>query len=299
VRFGVVVAVSASTGAAIDPTGVAADAEEAGLDLIWLQGDPSLRGSPADTLTAAAFVAARTSAVRVVTQVPVGPHPLQIAEQAAVVDNVSAGRLVLVLADTPGPPGTKPAEDLLAETAEVLLKASAPLPFRHQGSRWTIPAGMDGHRSERRISVTPNTAQLELPIWLSGPAAVAVGSRFGLSHVSTVMDTAARARCSWRRTEDALGRAAVRMRRPAIRELSCGSGGDFDVDGVVRELTAEAEAWRLDVVALRLPVSLDRPAIRRAVRRIASLVRPALQMDRIPEHVQRYWRDELEARLLD
>jgi alkanesulfonate monooxygenase SsuD/methylene tetrahydromethanopterin reductase-like flavin-dependent oxidoreductase (luciferase family) len=293
-----VIPVETSSASFLDPALAASDVEDAGLDLVWLQGDPSPASSPADTLTTAAFVAPRTSAVRIVTQVPVGPHPLHIAEQAVVVDNVSSGRLVLVLAQRHDgdAPLAEATEALLAETTEVVLSATSPAPFQHRGDRWTIPGDLEANTSERRVSVTPNPAQLELPIWLSGPAAVEVGCRFGLSHVATSRDGVDQATVAWGRTEDALGQVVVRMRRPAIRDLICDSGGDFDDEALVSALAAESSSWGLDVAALRVPARLERTAYRHAARRLASLVRPQFQMDRIPDHVQRYWQAELTPR---
>jgi alkanesulfonate monooxygenase SsuD/methylene tetrahydromethanopterin reductase-like flavin-dependent oxidoreductase (luciferase family) len=287
-RIGIVIPVGGAAG--LDGESVVAaalHAESAGLDLVWLEGDPTPAVAPAAALAAAAFVAARTNVVRLAACAPIGPHPVLIAEQAAVADNASNGRLLLVLND-----GQSDAE-LLEETAEVVLAATGPRPFSHRGRRWTIPAGLAGNASERRITVTPKPAQLELPVWLVGRSAVQVGQKLGLSHVACPADSATIAAEAWSATELALGRRASRLRRPAIRQLGCTSTGDFDDDAVTAALAAEADCWGVDVVLMRLPVRLGRAAWRRAIRRLASFVRPRLQMDHVPDHLADYWRREL------
>ena len=285
-RLGLAIAVDSP--ARTDPVAAAAVAERAGLDLVLLEGDTA---SPADALTTAAFLAGTTSSVRVVALVPVGSHPLHIAEQAAVADNALQGRLSLALSADGGDPS------LLAESTEVVLAASAPRPFRFEGRRWTIPGGVEGNAVERRISVTPKPAQPELPVWVSGPQAAEVAAELGVSYLARPGDDASRAASAWNAVEHSLRRAVLRMRRPAVRELECTSSGSFDHAAVVEALLAEQALWGLDVAILRLPRALEAPARSRAVQRLATFVRPPLQMDRIPEHVQAYWQRELAGRV--
>ena len=75
-----------------------ATAEARGLDAVWLSEHHGFAdGYLPAPLTAAAAVAARTSRVRIGTAVVVGPllPPATLAEQAAVVDVISGGRLEL------------------------------------------------------------------------------------------------------------------------------------------------------------------------------------------------------------
>lgn len=292
-RIGVVVRVGAPSGLSDGLAETVADIEDAGLDVVWLEGGPSPASAGAEALTAAAFVAAQTEGIRLVVHVPAGPHPAQIAEQAAVADNVSNGRLLLALGDE----GPEPS--LLTETAEVVLAAAAPRPFAHRGARWAFPGAVEGNAGEERISITPKPAQLELPVWLTGRWGPAVGRELGLSHVAGDSDSAAAAAEAWAGTEGRLGRVAARLRRPAIRRVDCGDGGQLDDRALLASLSDEAAAWGLDVAVLRLPASLDVSGRGRAVRRIASFVRPHLQMDQIPAHVRDYWRRELPARFLE
>ena len=59
----------------------AALADEVGIDVLWLEESPEAFAAP---LVAAAALAGRTSAVRIVASVQAGPHPLYLAEEAAV-----------------------------------------------------------------------------------------------------------------------------------------------------------------------------------------------------------------------
>ncbi len=112
-------------------------AERAGLDLVLLEGDTA---SPADALTTAAFLAGATSAVRVVALVPVGGHPLHIAEQAAVADNALGGACPWRSSADGGEPVA------IAESTEVVLAASAPRPFRVRGPPLDDPGRCGGQR---------------------------------------------------------------------------------------------------------------------------------------------------------
>ena len=289
-RFGVVIPVGADAERSGGPAGAAADAEQAGLDLVWLESEPATELTPADALTAAAFVAPATSFIRLAALAAIGPHPVHIAEQAAVADNACGGRLVLALSDAGNP------EAPLRETAEVVLAATGPRPFRHDGERWRIPGRLVGNQSEERISVTPKPAQLRLPVWLAGAGAARAGSQLGLSHISGPADSPQDAAAGWRLSEAALGAAAASLLRPAVRELSCAATGDFDDERLTQSLRAESDDWGLELAILRLPPGLDRGARRRAVGRLAALVAPPLRMDRVPERVLDYWRRELVLR---
>lgn len=286
-RFGIVIDTGAAAVASVDPVDAAQAAEEAGIDLVLLRSDGR---EPAGGLTTAAFLAPRTSVLRIIAAAPVGGHPLHIAEQAAVVDNALGGRLLLLLTGDGSP------DSVLSETAEIVLAASRPCPFAYPGSHWTVPGNVEGNAGERRISVTPKPAQLELPLWLGGDNAAVVAAELGLSYLSGPREDPEYAGEAWAAIEHGLRRAALRLRRPAIRGLRCTRRGDFDAEEVVVRLRYEAELWGLDVALFALPEALDIDARRGAMRRLASFVRPHLQMDRIPDHLQTYWSRELSRR---
>jgi alkanesulfonate monooxygenase SsuD/methylene tetrahydromethanopterin reductase-like flavin-dependent oxidoreductase (luciferase family) len=242
---------------------------------------------------AASFLAPRTSVLRLAARVVAGQHPLHTAEQVAVADNISNGRLTLVLSS--GGPDPEP----LAETVRVVVAANAPRPFAHSGSRWKIPGLIADNDAEPTISVTPQPAQLELPVWLAGAVAPPIARDFGLSHVTESADSPEVARAAWHHAEHALRDVVARMRRPAIRDLVCASNGDFDDESLVERLAAESSRWGLDVALLRLPSDLDAAARSRAIARLATLVRPRLQMDRIPGILEAHWRRKLADRFGD
>jgi hypothetical protein len=277
-RVGLVIPVGRSAPAPDAPTRAAAAAEESGVDLAWLEGDGEPGSSAAQALTAASFLAAHTHGLRFAAHAPVGPHPIHLAEQASVADLASNGRLLLVLAQ-----GQADAA-VLSETVEVVLAAASPRPFTHLGRRWTVPGP---------IAVTPNPAQFELPIWLQGEAAPALGNQLALPHVVEIGHPAANTAGPWTRSEHVLGPAVRRLRRPAVCDLTCSPRGDFDDVRLVELLNAEAERWGLDVAIVRLPVTLEPTAIRTAVRRLAALVRPSLQMGTVPEDLKAYWQRRL------
>jgi alkanesulfonate monooxygenase SsuD/methylene tetrahydromethanopterin reductase-like flavin-dependent oxidoreductase (luciferase family) len=289
VRFGIVIPVGADGAPAGGPAAGAGDAEEAGMDLVWLESKPATPDTVADALTAAAYVAAVSHGVRLVARVPVGAHPVHIAEQAAVVDNISNGRLTVALSD--GGDIAAP----LAETAEVVLAATGPRPFRHRGERWRIPGGLEGNRGEDRLSVTPKPAQLRLPVWVIGAGAAATGAALGLTHVCDAGDSGQHAAAAWANSDACLGQVGRSLLRPAVRDLRTQPHGDFDDEALTAALEEEARGWGLDLAILRLPSDLDRAGRRRAIRRVARWVAPGLRMDRVPEPVRAHWRRTLAA----
>jgi hypothetical protein len=114
--------------------------------------------------------------VRVVTRVRLGlEHPVTIAEELSILDNVNNGRTI-VLADT-GNLDPEPAVDEVA----VLREALSSRPIQHEGPIWKVPAGLPANATApKSISVTPKPAQLEVPFWLTGTAARQVADSTGL-----------------------------------------------------------------------------------------------------------------------
>jgi alkanesulfonate monooxygenase SsuD/methylene tetrahydromethanopterin reductase-like flavin-dependent oxidoreductase (luciferase family) len=231
-----------------EPLGdAAAEAESLGFDLAWIDG----RVSPAP-LVAAGWLAPRTSGIRIVAEVSAGPHPVALAEEAAVADLATGGRLVLVV-------GSDDAE-LLVETVDLLFLALAARPFAHTGPRWRVPARLPEHEHvEERVRVTPAPAQLELPVWVTGSAGRAVAVSHGIPFVD----------------RDGTGIASGRV-RPAIRVVD-----SADPDSLVAALRTERAAWGLDTVVLE--------ASRGSWPQLAGEVRARLQLDRLPEGLERHF----------
>ena len=153
--------------------GSAQRAEALGFDAVWI--DEREVGAP---LVVAAGAAAATRGVRLLACVDAGPHPVTLAEEAIVADLVSGGRLVLVVRSED--------ENLLTETIDVVRLALRPRPFRHDGHRWRIPARLPEHNVRGTLlRVTPAPAQLELPVWVTGPAGEVVARKLGVTHVGS------------------------------------------------------------------------------------------------------------------
>ncbi len=121
-------------------------------------------GDPRTAIIAAVYASTATEFVRVIVQVPLGlEHPVTIAEELSVLDNVNSGRTV-VLVDT---------GDLSAEDAEdevgVIREALGNRPVQHDGPRWNVPARLPANAAApKAIAVTPKPAQLEIPFWVTG-----------------------------------------------------------------------------------------------------------------------------------
>jgi hypothetical protein len=132
---------------------------------------------PGTEMTRAAEVAVATRDTRVIGWLPLGSeHPVTLAEEAAVLDNIAAGRVMLV-ADTGDLDAGAAGEDLL-----LLRRCWSGRPIRHQGPRWRVPAGRHDD-VPAAISVTPKPAQVDIPVWLAGPAATDVAGSTGLARL--------------------------------------------------------------------------------------------------------------------
>lgn len=133
-------------------------------------------GNPLTAINAAVYASTATEFVRVVTRVRLGlEHPVTIAEDLSILDNVNNGRTI-ALADT-GELDSASAADELA----VLREALSSRPIEHAGTAWKVPAGLPANvTAPKSISVTPKPAQLEVPFWITGAAAREVADASGL-----------------------------------------------------------------------------------------------------------------------
>ena len=97
-------------------------------------------GAPGTEVIRAARVAEQTDFVRVVVKVDLSAeHPLTIAEELAVLDNLSGGRAVAIVAGDPGP-------ETLRRFREALVG-----------------------RLSHGVVLAPPPVQTELPVWLAAP----------------------------------------------------------------------------------------------------------------------------------
>jgi alkanesulfonate monooxygenase SsuD/methylene tetrahydromethanopterin reductase-like flavin-dependent oxidoreductase (luciferase family) len=133
-------------------------------------------GDPLTAINAAVYASTATHFVRVVVRVRLGlEHPVTIAEELSILDNVNNGRTV-VLADC-----GHLHEDSAADELAVMREALASRPIQHEGPRWKVPAGLPANvTAPKSISVTPKPAQLEIPFWLTGPHTGVIGAATGL-----------------------------------------------------------------------------------------------------------------------
>jgi len=143
-------------------------------------------GNPLTAVIAATYASTATEFVRVAVRVTLGlEHPVQIAEEIAVLDNVNNGRTI-VLADT----GQLDAAAAADEVA-VMREALSSRPIQHDGPVWKVPAGLPANaQAPTSISVTPKPAQLEVPFWVTGPSAAAVAAQHALPLLAHSVDEA-------------------------------------------------------------------------------------------------------------
>lgn len=267
--------------ALVDVATLAAEVERSGLELVMVEADAD---RPQEPLAAASSCAAATDTLLVAARVPVTDrHPLYLAEERNVVDHLLGGRLVLAL-DDDGTPGR------LDEWARILLHAAAPRSFEHRGVEYAVPAGLPQNtiNPERRVRVTPAPFALEPTLWLGGAAAAETATRLGLSHLDT--DPAGtQASEGWRRSEELLGAAVLRLRRPALRR--------WDVEretavAFAKRLTAERDAWGLDTLLVELDQRPGSDGWRRGLDELARAVRPRLQQDVLPAGLEDFWANQ-------
>jgi hypothetical protein len=134
-------------------------------------------GNPMTAIIAAVYASTATEFVRVVTRVKLGlEHPVTIAEELSILDNVNNGRTV-VLVDT-----SDLDREHAADEIAVLRQALSSRPIQHEGPKWKVPAGLPANvTAPTSISIVPKPAQLEVPFWLTGSSAASVGAAFGLA----------------------------------------------------------------------------------------------------------------------
>jgi alkanesulfonate monooxygenase SsuD/methylene tetrahydromethanopterin reductase-like flavin-dependent oxidoreductase (luciferase family) len=279
VRFGLVLDPAAAAGLATQ----ARIAESAGFDLVWLHEDPA-RGVP-NVFLAGASLASDTRGLRVGLQAKVGMlHPVYVAEDAAVCDLALEGRSILAIEAADGCGAD------LAEAVRILLSAHRPRPFRSEGPRWPTPADLEANAfsHDERVRVTPAPAQPELPTWIHGD--VDVASEFGLPIVAETLDAGT---IAWRRLDDDLGARALRLSRPAFVDVPVRDDDHVDHHRLVEDLQVAQRSWGLDTALLRVPAGLDGRTWEELVRDVQRLVRPRVQLDRLPPGLTEMWDDTL------
>jgi hypothetical protein len=207
---------------------------------------------PRVAITAAVYASTATEFVRVIVSVKLGlEHPVTIAEELAVLDNVNNGRTV-VLADT----GALTVADAADEVA-VVREALGNRPLRHVGPRWKAPAGLPANSTApEAIAVTPKPAQLEVPFWVAGQAAGEVAGIAALPELA----------------QDPAASATDRSVKPGVMRISGTLKSDREAVGA----WAAAGATHL---LLELPVGADQDAV---MTMISRYLMPEVAMPHFP-----------------
>jgi alkanesulfonate monooxygenase SsuD/methylene tetrahydromethanopterin reductase-like flavin-dependent oxidoreductase (luciferase family) len=241
-------------------------ARRAGLDGVLLADG----AGPGSALVAAAVLAGAVPDVLIAAEIALGDrHPLEVAEEAAVVDVASGGRLVLVARPAPG------AEQDYPEALDLLRTAWTPRPFRSDGPRWPVPARLPGNvnQVEQRVRVTPAPARPRLELWGAG-AGMAVAAHRALGAVADHDADPGALAALWRDAGAAAGPAALGAPR-ARRERW------IDAPALRVRLLAGRRAFGQDWAVVRAPAA--------AADAISREVRPHLQLERLPDGLADHW----------
>jgi hypothetical protein len=213
---------------------LAAEADAAGVPFVQLTG-----GFGAEAAVGAA-VAAVTSGIRLAVVIRVGDeNPVTLAEELAVLDNLSNGRVV-VIADVGQLEG-----DAAIEDVSLLRAALSGRAVDHRGARWRVPAGLAGHVAPAALMVTPAPAQLVVPVWVTGAAAAEVGGALSIAPLALeppgVDPTApvAPGRCVLSGELDADRELLIRWAAAGATHLACELGGSATVGALARWLIPE------------------------------------------------------------
>jgi alkanesulfonate monooxygenase SsuD/methylene tetrahydromethanopterin reductase-like flavin-dependent oxidoreductase (luciferase family) len=252
-----------------DLTAAARAAHAAGLDGVLLRRS---RWSP-DPLVGAAALAGRVAEIRIATEIELGEeHPFDVAENAAVTDLITGGRLILVTR----PAGS--AEDY-AEALDLLRTALTPRPFHFQGRRWQVPANLPENEfgQERFVRLTPAPAQPVLPVWGAGAARAAVLGR-GLGHLADAEEDPSTLGEAHARAAEQLGPAAIGAPRGRRETLEHGA------EVLVGRLLAGREAFGQDWAVVA--GGAQQAAV------LGSHVRPRVQLEHLHPSLIALWEPE-------
>ncbi|HEX4011547.1 MAG TPA: LLM class flavin-dependent oxidoreductase [Solirubrobacteraceae bacterium] len=167
-------------------------AERLGYDRVWLTSHHFTSFSRPSSLLTLAHVAAKTQRIRLGVGVAVLPleHPLRVAEDVAVLDHLSGGRVDLGVGRGIQPEAfhgfnipMEESTERYAEALEILRHAWIEDRFSHTGTYWQVP----------ELSVLPRPLQQpHPPIWQVGvsPDSIERAARSGLNGlIGTYMNT--------------------------------------------------------------------------------------------------------------
>ncbi len=241
--------------AAADIKQMARTAESAGYDSIWVSES---RGQGAGGGLAAAAFLAELVAIRVGVVVQAGLyHPLHLAEDIAVADVATRGRVEVAITQGDSPAarryGVPRSAARLAEEIAIVRTALSGAHFRHEGRYYRIPANLPANgTTPARLAVNPAPAQPSVPMWLDAglPRSAALTRRHGLGLLLAWDDRHMRNR------SNAPGLPAALLSPPSasVAELiaAAEAGASYFLIGAATVSEAEAAGTRL-IAALRMP----------------------------------------------
>lgn len=140
--------------------GMAAQAVASSFDSVWVA--ESREDGVGGGLAAAALLA-QAVPIRVGAVVDVGfYHPLHVAEDIAIADLTSQGRIEVILRIA-----TPRQRDLLDEHIQVLALALSGAHVKWTGKHLRVPAGIEANQpAPSRLALNPRPAQPVVPIWI-------------------------------------------------------------------------------------------------------------------------------------
>ncbi len=232
----------------------AARAEAMGFHSIWLPESHFLeRGACPSPLLPLAAAAALTSTIRLGTTSYLLPirNPIQVAEEIAVLDRLSQGRVIVGLGR-----GFRRA---LFETFDVAIQDKRP---RFEAAIEIMLRAWSGepvhHGSDGPIRLSPLPLQQpHPPLWVAafGPKALAQAGRLGLPYFASPMESHERLRSNLDLHREALsehGHAPLTA-RPAMRTMFCSSDA-----GVLETARASLKAQVRELARTRIGVLSER-----------------------------------------
>ncbi|MFQ6029300.1 MAG: LLM class flavin-dependent oxidoreductase [Dehalococcoidia bacterium] len=236
--------------------------EELGFDSIWLpEHHFAIYGMLGNPLTFAAAIAQRTQRMKIGTAVMVVPfqHPLRLAEDAALVDVLSGGRLLLGLGRGYQPPEFHgfgvPQEDssaMFLESFEIMKRALSGEKFTYDGKFWKI---------EEPTEIFPKPIQRpHPPFYLASvtPRSVDIAARHGLSLIRapqfSTLEAVAKAFDDYKEQMREYGHNPDELDQPlSVRTYVAPTNAEAEAE-------AEHLVWFYRLMATLLPGAPGRPA---------------------------------------
>jgi alkanesulfonate monooxygenase SsuD/methylene tetrahydromethanopterin reductase-like flavin-dependent oxidoreductase (luciferase family) len=206
-------------------------AEELGFDSLWVaENHFSLDRQCSSPYVIAGVLAGATRRIRIgVFSILTFTHPVRIAEDAATLDLMSGGRLMLCFGT-----GYRPEEfaafgvamdgkgGRFRECLDIVQKAWAG-PFTHHGKHFRIPTIVDGASAEHgEVAVLPRPLQVPIPIWMAafGNVSVKRAARLGYPLLPAALESIPELQAKYQLYHDTwrdLGRAEAPIARPLMR----------------------------------------------------------------------------------